>query len=223
MSGVTKVILAEQVLYRYYGGYIDTNGPIQKDDVYKAVEQKINSLFKLHYLDTTLPSGETFPESAMIATYENRPVISLNEVSYSLLPVRPISMPKNIGIFSVYDPAYPDVNFIPLQRGFVSLLRTDGLLNDVLGQIAFEPKNDRIIYNKDLTTLGITVVTMELCIMDMSQYGINDILPVPSDYEQRIVDELVAAFMPVQPEAGVVNPFTTAGQKSEQSTKPVKI
>ncbi len=214
----TKFIIAEQVLFRYYGGYIDTSGPIKKHDVYKAIEQKLNSLFKLRHFDVTLPSGETTPDNLMIGVYENVTVISLNPSakSKSLLPVTPISLPKNVGIYQVFNPKFPDFPFIPVMSGQRGLLRTDALLNDVLGQVTYEVKNNYLLFSKDLTLMDCPVVTMELCVMDISLYSETDPLPIPADFEQTIVDELVAAFMPVLPEVGLVNQYTTAGQKIDQ-------
>lgn len=210
---VTKRYISDQVLMRLYGGLPDTAAPVQKYDVWAALGQKVNGLFKLHQFDTNLPSGETIPESAMLATYENNTVVSSGERSYALLPVQPISLPMNMGIFLVYDPNFPDMPFIPLQKGMTALLRTDNLLSDIMGQISYTPGNDRITFNKDLTTLGISVVTMELCIMDISQYTETQNLPIPADYEERIINELVAQFSPVQPETGIVNPISTVGQQ----------
>lgn len=213
MSGTTKKIIAEQVLKRLDGGYSDTADPIDERDVYKATEQKINALFKLRHLDTTLPSGETLPENAMIATYENIAVTSLdNGKSYATLPVTPISMTKNMGIFMIYDPTTPDNFFIPLQRSQLALLKADELLSDLMGSIGYEPKNQTVTFTKDLTFFGINNVTMELCVFDMSKYSLTDRLPIPADMEDQIIQELVKDFSPVQPEDGTVNNFTSAGQ-----------
>lgn len=211
----TKYIIAEQVLFRYYGGYIDTSGPIKRPDVYKALEQKINSLFKLRHFDVTLPSGETTPDNLMIGVYENIAVTSLNNgKSKSTLPVIPISLPKNVGIYQIYNPEFPDFPFIPLLKGQRGLLRTDSLLNDVLGQITYEPQNNTVTFSKDLLLIDCPVVTMELCVMDMSLYSETDPLPIPADFEQTIIDELMQEFMPILPEVGLVNNYTTANQKS---------
>ncbi len=215
MANSTKKILAEQILYRIYGGTPDTSAPIQEEDVFKALEQKINSLFKLRQFDTTLPSGETIPDNSMLATYEDITVTSLgNGKSKALLPVQPISLPKSVGIFLVYDPANPDNPFIPVQRGQMALLKVDSLLNNMMGQIAYEPKNNYVEFNRDLTTFGVNKVTFELCVMDISQYSETQYLPIPSDMEETIVNELVAQFSPVTPESGIVNPITNSNQKA---------
>ena len=117
-----------------------------------------------------------------------------------------------MGIYLVYDPANPDNPFIPLQRGQISLLKVDGLLNDLMGQIGYEPKNQTITFTKDLTLFGVTNVTMELCVFDISNYSITQDLPIPADYIGRLVDELVSEFAPVSAETGMVNNFSNAGQ-----------
>lgn len=213
----TKRILGEQILYRYYGGYIDTSGPVQLEDVYKAIEQKVNSLFKLRHFDTTLPSGETIPDNLSIAVYENVAVTSLNNgKSKCTLPATPITLPKNVGIYQVYNPAFPDFAFIPLQKGQQSLLRTDALLSDMLGQVTYQPSNKELLFSKDLLYENCPVVTIELCVMDISEYSETQELPIPADFEQVIIDEIVAALMPVLPEVGLVNNYTTAGQKQDK-------
>lgn len=211
----TKKVISDQVLFKLFGGIPDSAAPIDERDIWKSLEQKANALFKLRHFDTTLPSGEMIPENTMIATYENVAVVVEGTQSKSTLPVIPISLPKAVGIYQVYDPEYPEIPFIPIQRGQRALLRTDALLNDVLGLISYEPKNNVIVYNRDLTLFGVNVVTMELCVLDMSQYGINDELPIPADFEERIINELIQEFSPVTAESGQVNNWTNAGQQTQ--------
>lgn len=213
----TKRYISDQVNLKLAGGFPDSGFQVDERDIWAALEQKINGLFKLHQLDTTLPSGETIPENTMIATYEGIAVTSLgNGKATATLPIIPISLPKNVGIFLVYDAAYPDNPFIPLQRGQNSLLKADTLLNDLIGQVGYEPKNNVLIFTKDITLLGVSTVTMELCVLDISQYTVTQELPLPADYNERIVNELVAQFAPIQPENGLVNNFTNAGQTAQQ-------
>lgn len=215
----TKKIISDAVLYKLSGGVPDSGGAIDERDIWKALEQKINGLFKLKHFSETLPSGDTMPENTMIATYAGNTVTSTNNgKSTTPIAITPISLPKNMGIYLIYDPNNPDIMFIPLQRGVVSLLKVDTLLNDLGGQIGYEPKNNIITFTKDLTTLGITSVTQELCVFDMSQYSATAVLPIPADIENKIVEELVADFARVNPEIGLVNNFTNAGQ-----TEPINI
>ena len=216
---VTKKIISDQILIKLSGGFVDDSFQVDERDIWKALEQKINTTFKIKHFSETLPSGETMPENTMIATYSGNTVTSTNAgKSTTPIAITPISLPKNMGIYLIYDPNNPDIIFIPLQRGVVSMLKVDTLLNDLNGQIGYEAKNNLITFTKDLTTLGITSVTQELCVFDMSQYSSTAILPIPADMEEKLVNELYAQFAPVQPESGLVNNFTNAGQ-----TQPVNV
>ena len=141
---MTKKELSESVLFKLAGGIPDTNFPIEERGIFAAIEKKVNALFKLRHFDTTLNSGETIPENTMIATYTSRTVTALpnSQQSQATLPITPISLPKSMGIFLIYPDNRPDMPFIPIQRGTRALLRVDELLNDMMGQISFEPKNN---------------------------------------------------------------------------------
>lgn len=211
----TKRIIAEMVLYKLYGGPPPTKAPVKYQDVYAALEHKVNTTFKMQHFSTTLASGETIPDGLAIATYENITVTSLgNGKAKSLLPVIPVSLIRNMGIFLVYSPDFPDNPFIPLMRGQTSLLKSDLLLNDLMGQVGYEPKNLEIIYTTDITSFGVDNVTMELIVFDMSRYNETDMLPIPSDYESQIEDELVQEFAPVLAKTGIVNPWSPINQNA---------
>jgi hypothetical protein len=211
----TKKIISDQVLYRLEGGNPGSGMAVDERDIWKALEQKINSRFLLKHFELTLASGETIPQNTMIATYEGVAVTSMgNGKSKAVLPAQPIAMPKNMGIYLVYDSRFPDNPYIPLQRGQQALLKVDELLNDLMGQIAYEPKNTEVIFTKDITMFGTDEVTMELCVLDITQYGITDRLPIPADYEDELVNELYVQFGGVVTESGLVNNFSN--QKPSQ-------
>jgi len=210
----TKKIISDAVLYKLNGGTPAPAGfPVDERDIWASLEDIINAKFKMKHFDTTLPSGETMPEHAMIATYENVAVTPLGDGrATATLPVTPISLPKNMGIYLVYNEDYPDAFFIPLQRGQSSLLNADDLLNELNGQIGYEPKNEKIIFRKDITTFGITDVTMELCVFDISQYTATQDLPLPADYIDDITTQLVQEFAPVAAKSGIVSNFVNPSQ-----------
>lgn len=220
----TKQIIGEQVLYRYYGGFIDTSGPIQLPDVYKALEQKINATFAMRQFNQTLPSGQTIPDNLSLATYEDIAVTSVGDKSKATLPVMPITLPRNAGINEIRPILNKEgevrtygIPVIPLQAGQNYLLQSDTLLNDLMGQFGYEPNGRTVLFTKDMTLFGITTVQMKLVVMDISQYSATDPLPIPADYEDQLIKELLMDFAPVTPESGIVNSYTTFGQN--QSVK----
>lgn len=221
MALLTKRIISDQVLMRLFGGEVDVSSPVQKQDVFKATEQLVNSMFRMEQFQSNLPAGETIPNGVMIATYTDITVTQYGDFSKATLPVIPISLPRNLGIYNIAPAASLTTNvghfaFIPLQRGQKELLRTDKLLNQLLGQVGYEPRNNDVVFTQNLLLTNITKVDMELCVFDISLYGETDILPIPSSMEADIVNTLVSQFAPVTPETGKVNLLTSIGQQQNK-------
>lgn len=204
----TKKILAEQVLMRLAGGYRDVSQSVQLEDVIKAIEQSINANFQLQYYSATLPSGETIPDNLMIAFYENIPVVASGNKAKAELPVMPISLVRNMGVYRVTDSE--DNDFIPVPLGQGNLLKADKLLNDLMGNVWYEVRNFTVTFSKDITLLGIDTVNMYLAVLDISLYSETDPLPIPAGYENQIIEEVYSKFAPVVPETGEVNNYSGA-------------
>ncbi len=216
----SKRLISDQVLYRLSGGSPDVSFPVQKQDVWKALEQLVNSMFKLTQFSENLPSGETIPNGLSIATYESVDVSSYGDVSKATLPVIPIMLPKNMGIFDVRPAmSLPNVSgmfsFIPLAKGSYQLLRNNFLLNDLMGQIGYEPRNKDVVFTKNISLLGVTKVDMDLVVMEIASYSETDTLPIPADMEATIIEKLVMQFSTVTPESGQVNLISSAGQQPQ--------
>ena len=148
----------------------------------------------------------------MIAFYENIQVTSVGDKSQAELPIVPISLPRNMGVYRVTDSN--DNDFIPVPLGQGALLRADKLLNDLLGSIWFEVRKNVVIFSKDILLLGINTVNMYLIVMDISLYSNTDPLPIPSSMEEEIVERAFAKFATVTPETGIVNNYSSATQKN---------
>ncbi len=216
MANVTRRIIADQVMFYLKGGYPDVAMGIQQEDIYKRIEQIMNSMFSMQQFNMNLPSGETVPNNLALATYEGVAVTVTNSnKSKSMLPVMPISLPRAAGINEIR-PVISDNGdrilgnpMIPLQAGQGYLLQADTLLNDLMGQFSYEPNGRTVVYQSDITLLGITKVDMKLVVFDMSQYSDTDILPIPSDAEDDIVKEVIKFFAPVESEPALVSNIPT--------------
>lgn len=199
MAKLTKKIIAEQVLYKIYGQYTPVSSPIKEEDVIKAAEQKINLDFKAQHFQYTMANGDTIPDGTIIATYDGIAVTEYNQTkSIATLPVQPISLPRNMGIWEIYDINNPQNLFIPLLPQQANLLRSQPLINDLLGQVGYTPYGKKIIFEINLPLINITSVSMRLLVMDMSTYEDTDYLNLPSDYEVGLIEYLVASFDPVR-------------------------
>jgi hypothetical protein len=190
--------MAEQIQYRLAAGYPDSNVSTQRDDLYAAIGQKINAALKMEHFNVTLPSGETMPSNAMLAIYDGVAVTSTsNGRSIAYLPIQPISLPRNMGVYSISDDK-EQVAFIPLLAGQRMLLKSQPLINDLLGQVGYEIRGKKVEFTKDLTLLGTTMVNMTLAVFDVDSYEETDALPINADLEEQIVVELTKEFAGVQ-------------------------
>jgi hypothetical protein len=197
----SKKKISEQVLYRINGGMQSVTAPVQQEDVWEALSQLINTLFKTQNFADTLQMGDTIPNGLLMATYEDITLVPITGgmKCYALLPITPVALPRNMGIYQIS--VYKDFRtlFIPLQAGQQFLLDGVVLINDLLGQVGYEVYGKKIVFTRDFTTYDANLkVHMRLVIFDLSQYGDTDILPIPADMETSIVDQLVQQFAPVQ-------------------------
>lgn len=190
----TKYKLAEQVVRLLNGGEIPVSTKVKINEAKLAVEQVLNKLLKMEYLNVNIPSYEMIPNGASVATYEGIEVIQYGTRSKSTLPAMPLKLPRGIGVYQIFDPANPDCPFIPLEMGQLGLLKSQPLINNLLGQVGYEWYGTDIIYTTDLTQPDPIEVTMRLVVLDISQYSDYDILPVPADMEWDIVQEVYKLF-----------------------------
>lgn len=220
----TKKLISDNLLYKLAGGIPTPGFPIHQEDVWVSLDMKINAMFKLTQFNQNLPNGETIPDNLMIATYEDIAVTSISNYSKATLPIMPISLPRGAGINEIRpilskrgtDRTYGNP-MIPLLAGQNYLLQADSLLNDLMGQFGYELNGKTINFTKDITTYGIDTVSMKLVVFDMSQYGVTDYLPIPTDYIDMIEKELMQEFSPVLAKSGFVSNYTNPTQNIPKS------
>ena len=197
MGVVTIYRLAEQISDLLEGDTQGAGSSIDYETLKISIGQVINSMIKTEYFSVNLKMGEAIPNGTVMALYENIEVQSSNGKSQCTLPIKPIKLPRNMGVWAIY-PKYDlrsnyeyDKEFIPLQIGQGGLLKSQPLINDLLGQVGYENFGDKIYFTKDIKQLyPDVVVSMRLAIMDVSQYSDYDNLPVPAEMEWSIIQEV---------------------------------
>jgi hypothetical protein len=195
MAVVTIFRLAEEIKRLLDGGDNPAASDISIPEIKIAIGQVANSLLKVDYLQVNTKMAETIPNGAVLGYYSNLTVESWKGKSRVKLPVKPQKLPRDMGVWSVFPSDQPDKEFIPLQMGQWSLLQSQPLLNELLGQVGRETYGDYVVFTKDITIPGETVtVDMRLVIMDISQYGDWDILPILPEQEWQIKQEVVKLY-----------------------------
>ena len=201
MAVVTLYRIAEQTLNLIEGGNPAAADSIDLPELKIACGQVINSLLKTEYFSVNVGMRETIPNGSVLGLYEGIEVFTSNGKSQAILPIKPLKLPRNMGVWAIY-PKYTtssnydyDKEFIPLQMGQGGLIKSQPLINDLLGQVGYECFGDRIIFTKDIKTLyPDVVVAMRLAIMDIDQYGDFDTLPLLPEQEWQVIQEVVKIY-----------------------------
>ena len=197
MAVVTIQRLAEQIMNLIEGGDLGAGSSIGYNELKISIGQIINQMLKIDYFSVNLKMGEVIDNGTVLGLYEDIEVVSSNGKSQCTLPVKPRKLPRNMGVFGIY-PKYTtssnyeyDKEFIPLQMGQGGLIKSQPMINDLLGQVGYECFGDKVYFTKDIKQLfPDVVVAMRLAIMDVSQYDDYTMLPVPPEMEWAIVQEV---------------------------------
>jgi len=193
MAALTLYLLAEQSLSLIEGGDPKVASSISFNELKIACANVINQLLKVDYLQLNAGMGETIPNGSVLGLYEGiTPVQWVTGRSKATLPVKPLKLPRNMGIWSIYRTSDPGNEFIPLQMGQSNLIKSQPMINDLLGQVGYESLGAMdIAFTQDLTQLfpGETL-SMRLAILDANQYGDYDILPLPPEFQWQVLTEV---------------------------------
>ena len=71
------------------------------------------------------------------------------------------------------------------------LIKSQPLINDLLGQVGYENFGLDLVFTKDLKSLFPNIkLAMRLAIMDISLYGDWDVLPILPEMEWQVIQEV---------------------------------
>ena len=198
---ITLARLAEEILKILSSGEIQNASNVSLAEIKIAIGQCINTRLKAEQFNVNEALGERIPNGTMLGLYEDIAVTSFNGKSKATLPIKPVKLLRNMGVCAIY-PQYTadgnyelDKEFIPVQMGQNALLKSQKMLNDLLGQIGYEVFGGDVIFSKDIKALFPEItLAMRLVVMDISQYGDYDPLPILPEWEWDIKKEVLAVF-----------------------------
>lgn len=197
MAVCTIYRIAEQAFNLIEGGSPAVASSIGFNELKIVCGQTINSLLKTEHFSINEKMGEKIPNGSVLGLYENIQVFISNGKSKAALPIKPLKLPRNMGVFAIY-PKYTligdyeyDKEFIPLQMGQAGLIKSQLLLNNLLGQVGYENYGMEVIFTKNIKQFFPDVVlAMRLAVMDISQYGDYDPLPILPEMEMQVIQEV---------------------------------
>jgi hypothetical protein len=186
----TRNSITEQI-QRLYGKSVEIpishKQLIRKEELNLLVNQIANEMLSLTVKES-LNIGDLSIPSCMIATYTNNTVSQEDGRYFTTLPVYPIQVKRNIGVWSVIPQtgSYPNLSdgtpFIPITQEDWDLLRAtdEGLLED---QTGFYVEGRKIFFTKSVAV----PVKLKLLISDLSLIGDNEPYPISADMESALI------------------------------------
>ena len=187
----TLFSISQQVMKMLEGSDPASAKKFAMAEVKRFIVQNINSIIKVQHFSEEMAGGEMIPDGTVLGEYDNVAVEPYKNVSRCTLPIMPIKLPMNIGVFHVSKTDDIINGFIPFEAGQLQMLNEEPLISDLLGQVAYEVRGKYLIFNRNIT-LGdevtkINEVYMLLAVKDLSLYGDWDLLPITSSMEVDVI------------------------------------
>lgn len=208
----TLYSLSEQVMSMLEGGDSPNAAKFEREEVKRFIIQTINSAIKIQHLTEEMSGGESIPEGTVLAEYDNVAVESYKGVARSTLPIMPVKLPMNMGIFHVSKTDDIINGFIPFEPGQLQMITQEPIISDLMGQVGYEPRGKYLVYHRDITSNdadnAINEVYMLLAVKDLSLYGDWDLLPITADMEIAVIEatfKFLTGQMPANKKVDVIN------------------
>jgi hypothetical protein len=202
MAVITTVRSIAEQIARIYVKSTDRENikpNMERQEIIPLVLQLCNQFLAIKPIDRYGGLHTDNISSLSIATYTGISVTQDGTHYTATLPVRPVHLPHDIGVWEIY----PDGKFIsPYIPVPLSLWGVMGDIEevDLDDQIGFWVEGNKVYFTRNP---NVSTVKIKLLVVDPNQLADTDPLPVPKDMEVEIIKEalkiLLASGLP-QPE-----------------------
>jgi hypothetical protein len=192
---MTKAIIAEQI-QRIYARFLDKENPgdvIDTREINLIMNQSINKVLKLQVADSFKAGLVDVPKCNLLEYTCAVTADAGNNRSYITLPAIPLTLPMDMGIWSIAAATGAMTPYIPIPAQDV-LVFQGANLSYLEGKIGYYLQGKRVYFTKNITLTAngtVTSVIVNLLVMDFSQIGDNDVLPISPEVESAIIDDVL--------------------------------
>ena len=192
---MTKKILAEQI-QRLYARFIDKENPsdiIDTREIILLVGQSLNKVLKLQVAESFKAGMIDVPKCNLIEYTAAVTADTGNSRAYITLPVIPLTLPMDMGIWSIAAATGAMSPYIPIPAQDV-LVFQGANLSYLEGKTGYYVQGKRVYFTKNITLTAngtVTSVVVNLLTMDLSQFGDNDFLPISPEVESTIIADVL--------------------------------
>lgn len=191
----TKNILSEQI-QRIYARFIDKENlsdVIDTREINLLMNQSINKVLKLQVADSFKAGLVDVPKCNLLEYTCAVTADAGNNRSYITLPAIPLTLPMDMGIWSIAAATGAMTPYIPIPAQDV-LVFQGANLSYLEGKIGYYLQGKKVYFTKNITLAAngtVTSVVVNLLVMDFSQIGDNDVLPISPEVESAIIEDVL--------------------------------
>jgi hypothetical protein len=191
----TKSLLSEQI-QRIYARFLDKENlsdVVDTREINLLMNQSINKVLKLQVADSFKAGLVDVPKCNLLEYTCAVTADAGNNRSYITLPAIPLTLPMDMGIWSIAAATGAMTPYIPIPAQDV-LVFQGANLSYLEGKIGYYLQGKRVYFTKNITLTAngtVTSVVVNLLVMDFSQIGDNDILPISPEVESAIIDDVL--------------------------------
>ncbi len=193
----TKNILAEQI-QRLYARFIDKDNVSDVIDIREIkllLVQSINKILKLQVAESFKAGQVDVPKCNLLEYTCAVTSESGNNRSYITLPAIPLTLPMDMGIWSIAASNAALTPYIPIPAQDIIVFQGTNV-SALEQQIGYYVQGKKVYFTKDITLSAngsITSVIVNLLVSDFNQIGDNDLLPISPEVESLIIEDVLNA------------------------------
>ena len=191
----TKNILAEQI-QRLYARFIDKDNVsdvIDLREVKLLLNQSINKVLKLQVSESFKAGQVDVPKCSLIEYTCAVTSDNANSRSYISLPAIPLTLPLDMGIWSIAASNAALTPYIPIPAQDIIVFQGTNV-SALEQQVGYYVQGKKVYFTKDITQSAngsITSVIVNLLVSDFSQIGDTDLLPISPEVESAVIEDVL--------------------------------
>jgi hypothetical protein len=191
----TKYILGEQI-QRIYSRFIDKNNVSDVWDLREIallVNQSINKILKLQVAESFKAGLVDVPKCNLLEYTCAVTLDSPSSRAYITLPAIPLTLPMDMGLWSIAASAAPLTPYIPIPAQD-ALVFQGANVSALEQQVGYYIQGKRVYFTKDITQVAngsITSVIVNLLVADFSKLTDNELLPISPEVETMVIEDVL--------------------------------
>lgn len=195
----TKNKLAEEI-QRIYARFLDKDNPSDVIDIREVkliLEQSINKVLKIQVAESFKAGFTDVPRCNLIeytCTVTSDPS---NSRAYITLPVTPMTLPLDMGIWSIAAPNAAATPYIPIPAQDILVFGTiasGANVSYLEGQIGYYVQGKKVYFTKDITLSAngsISSVKVNILAVDFDQFTDTEMLPISPEVVTAVINEVL--------------------------------